>query len=251
MGSSHTATGRRFHVDPLSAGVVEVSGEQAHHAVHVLRLAVGSAVTLFDGAGRVAEGTIVSTGRSKLTVSVEHVGPMLPRREPVIELAFAAAKGKRVDWLLEKASELGVGRLQPVVFARSVAGRMDLSAGKRRRWLSHCISAARQCGLNFLPDLRQPLTVAHYLAGCDGAIRLVGEVAEAAHPLPAALADWSAGQTIAILVGPEGDLTDEERAAASRANFRPVHLGHTTLRVETAALALTAATLATCDHRDT
>ena len=250
MGSSHTATGRRFHVDDLSAGAVEVSGEQAHHAIHVLRLAVGSAVTLFDGAGRVAEGTIVSAGRSTLTVSVEHVGPLPARPEPVIELAFAAAKGKRVDWLLEKASELGVARLQPVVFARSVAGGMDLSPGKRRRWMSHCISAARQCGLNFLPDLRQPLAVGDYLAGCECAIRLVGEVAEVAQPLPAALADWSAGQTIAILVGPEGDLTDEERAAASHANFRPVHLGHTTLRVETAALALTAATVATCDHLD-
>ena len=104
-----------------------------------------------------AERTLVSSGRSELTVSVvQEVGPMLARSGLVIEFAFAVPKGEWVDWLLGKASELRVGRFEPVVVARCVPGRMNLPPEERGRRISYCISisAAGQWGLKFLRDLR-------------------------------------------------------------------------------------------------
>ncbi|MHC4563242.1 MAG: RsmE family RNA methyltransferase [Planctomycetota bacterium] len=232
----------------LTVGDCVIADDQAHHGLHVMRLREGATVTLFDGRGVEAVGRVCATERNELTVGVEEIPPARGRPDPVIELAFAIPKGKRVDWLLEKATELGTASLQPVAFERSVAGGEDLSANKWQRWLSHCISAARQCGLRFLPELRGPIALLDYLDGCSADFRLAGEVAQEAGSVYNALADWQAGQTIAILIGPEGDLTDAERSAAHERGFRPAHLGHTTLRVETAAMALSAAVVAICDH---
>jgi 16S rRNA (uracil1498-N3)-methyltransferase len=238
----------RFYVPSLSPGDCVIADDQAHHGLHVMRLKEGATVTLFDGRGIEAVGQVCATGRNELTVRVEDVPPPQGRPDPVIELVFAVPKGKRIDWLLEKGTELGAASLQPVVFERSVAGGEDLSAKKRQRWLSHCISAARQCGLRFLPELREPIALPDYLDDCSADCRLVGEVAQEAGSVYTALADWQAGQTIAILIGPEGDLTDAERSGAHERGFRPAHLGHTTLRVETAAMALSAAVVAICGH---
>ncbi len=241
---------RRFHVPHLPQGPgteLVLPDSEAHHAVHVLRLRVGEAVILFDGTGARAEGRIAGATRREVTVAVERV----ERRErwggARVHLAVAIPKGNRLEWLLEKATELGAAALTPVVFDRSVAGGDELSEHKREKWLGRCIAAAKQSENDFLPDLRDPQPLGEFLArsASEGGIRLLGDVGADAVPLAAALASGAERQT--ILVGPEGGLSEAERGACITAGFIPVRLGRTVLRVETAAVALLAAVTAICE----
>lgn len=154
----------RFFVENIKPGRVELPESEAHHALRVLRMKAGDELELFDGSGLSAVGRAVEATKRSLVVEVEPLGPPARRPSPAIELAFAVPKGKRLDWLLEKATELGVATLEPVIFARSVAGGDELSENAMGRWRGHCISAAKQCGLNWLPEIRQPMTLADWLA---------------------------------------------------------------------------------------
>ena len=239
----------RFHIEDLSAAAwpAELSAAEAHHAMHVLRLAAGAEVELFDGRGRRAAARIASARHGHVSVEPAGAVQSRPRPGPPVHLAFAVPKGKRMDWLLEKATELGAASLRPVVFERSVAGE-ELSAAKRQRWQTHCIAAAKQCGLDFLPELLEPVELAQlaqaHAGGPAEALALVGDLAESALGLPRALASWRADQPVLIVVGPEGGLTGQERQTLAAAAFVPVRLGQTVLRIETAALALLAAVTA-------
>lgn len=233
---------RRFHAPDLGGSDARLSDTEAHHAIHVLRLKSGDEVELFDGRGTLARATIASVRRGCVTVRVGR----RTTREPVgpaVHLAFAVPRAARMNWLLEKATELGAASLQPVVFARSTPGTASMSPAKRRRWTGHCIAAAKQCGLNFLPEIRPPAGLAEFLArGIDGP-RLLGDTGEGAVSLYEALAGWP-GSQIALLGGAQGGLTETERRAAVDAGFAPVRIGRTTLRIETAAIAMLAATIA-------
>lgn len=235
--STHDRPRRLFAEDVLADEVV-LSASEAHHALNVLRLGPGDAVELFDGRGTRARGRIVRARRGELTVAVEARDRIVARPTPEIHLAFAVPKGKRVDWLLEKATELGVASLQPVRFDRSIAG------GKPHRWWAHCISAAKQCGLDYLPELAEPIALAEFLPAAPDGVKLLGDTRGEASSVPAALAGQTGDRPICLLVGPEGGLTDDERAAVLGGGFRPVRLGSTTLRIETAAVALVAACVA-------
>jgi len=240
----------RFFAKDLSAGRLALSAGEGHHALHVLRLRVGAAVELFDGRGQTAAGRIAAIRRGEVAVEVQQVRPEPERGGPEVALAFAVPKGKRLDWLLEKATELGAASLRPVVFERSVAGG-ELTAAKRSRWLGHCISAAKQCRLDWLPELLDPLPLADYLATPLPPLRLLGDAATDARAmaeLPAR--SPTADRRSSILVGPEGGLTDAERAACVSAGFVPVRLGRTVLRTETAAIALLAAAQALLEPPD-
>jgi len=240
----------RFHAPDLSAKIVRLSAGEAHHALHVLRLGTGAAVTLFDGRGSVADGHVATVRRSAVDVRVEARRPAEPRPGPTVHVAFAVPKGKRLDWLLEKATELAAASLEPVLFERSVAagGLARLSPTKRQRWQAHCIAAAKQSGLNWLPDLADPRTLGDFLAdaltGPAGYVGLVGVVNGGSKPIREVLSQAPAGRELCLLIGPEGGLTRSELVDAVQAGFVPVRLGRTTLRVETAALALLAAAMA-------
>jgi 16S rRNA (uracil1498-N3)-methyltransferase len=241
----------RFYVPDLAEGAeVPLPPAEAHHAAHVLRLGPGAPIEVFDGCGRTAEARIAAVRRGRVTLAVGAVRGPARRPEPRVCLAFAVPKGSRLDWLLEKATELGVAALRPVRFERSVAGAGDFSDAKRAKWLGHCIAAAKQSGLNWLPDLQDPLPLAGFLA--DPAPGLFGDLAGDAVTVPQAIARLRGSAApatrragdITVLVGPEGGLTDAEREAVRAAGLLPVRLGHTTLRIETAAIALVAATIA-------
>ena len=216
---------------------------EAHHAAHVLRLKAGDAVELFDGRGGAALGRIVRIKKGEVAAAIEGIRPAAARPEPLIHLGFAVPKGDRLDWLLEKASEMGAASLGPVLFERSVAGGTALSPAQRQRWLARCIAAAKQSGLDFLPQIEDPRPLAEFLSAASGSVGLCGDLAPGAAPLAEALRRRP-GQPITILVGPEGGLTDVERQLVRAAGFALVRLGRTTLRTETAALALLAGTVA-------
>jgi len=235
----------RFYVPdlPAAAGLdVTLPPGESHHAAHVLRLRAGAAVELFDGRGTRATGRVAEVRRRGVRVTVEAIHAAEARCGPVVHLAFAVPKGSRLDWLLEKATELGAASLQQVIFERSVAGTARPTQTGRERLLGHCVAAAKQAGTDFLPDLADPVPLADLLARPWEGVRLVGDLGEAALPLADALGG-RAGE-ILVLVGPEGGLTDAERERVLAAGFVPVQIGRTTLRIETAALALLAAVMA-------
>jgi len=239
----------RFFAEDLSSETVRLPREEAHHALRVLRLGVGAELELFDGYGNVADGRIVEVTRQAVDVGIEARRSLGPRPLPVVHVAFAVPKGKRLDWLLEKATELGAASLRPVVFQRSVAGALAgrLAPAKRRRWTAHCVAAAKQSGLNWLPEIGDPMPLAEFLTqelfGAEGYFGVMG-VAEGAPGVRQVLARAPAGRDVCLLVGPEGGLTHAELAGAAEAGFVPARLGRTVLRVETAAVALLAAVVA-------
>lgn len=231
------STRHRFFAESIAADAVELAPAEVHHTLHVLRLADGAAVEVFDGAGAVGEGLLRVVGRGRASVEVQQRRRADVRPGPSIELAFAVPKGKRLDWLLTKATELGAAVLAPVAFARSVA-RPALTGKARDRWRATCIAAAKQCGADFLPEIRPPEELGEYLQ--RGGPGLFGEP-DAAKSIPAAWAELAGQDRVRILVGPEGGLTDAERTDVEAAGLIPVRLGGYVLRVETAALALLAA----------
>ena len=233
---------RRFFVVSLDGEgeKVELSADESHHALDVLRLTDGAEVEVFDGAGNSADGTLRLHGRKKVDVHVLHRRKAEKHTEPLVELAFAVPKGKRLDWLVEKATELNAARLSPIIFKRSVAKTAPSS-----RWRKTCIAAAKQCGADFLPEIAAARKLSDFLAETDADIRILGD-AGGEMSIPTAIKEWSPEKRIVILIGPEGGLTDDETAAAEQANFSPVRLGNLVLRVETAAVVMLAAINACC-----
>jgi len=243
----------RFFVEDLTDESVTLSVSEAHHAMHVMRLRAGDAVELFDGRGGAADGKIVEARRGEVSISIANRRTPMVRPGPVIHLAFAVPKGKRLDWLLEKTTELAAGSLTPIGFERSVVDPGELVGAKRERWIGHCVSAAKQSMQDWLPELHNPQTLGDFLVGFAGSdqVGLVGSAGGDAGSVRDALASIVTvpARDICLLVGPEGGLTEAEYAAADQAGFVPVRLGRTTLRIETAAIALTAATIAVLDER--
>lgn len=229
----------RFFAESLDGEMVALPPAEARHALDVLRLRSGEVVALFDGAGGVAIGTLQPAGRAAARVEITARSQAGPPPAPAVELAFAVPKGRRLDWLLEKATELAAAALSPVIFERSVA-RPGLSAHARRRWRRICIAAAKQCGADLLPRIDPPQALADVLARAGQGRRIFGDF-RGHLALPDVLEDSERRGRIGVLVGPEGGMTDAERDAAAAAGFTPVRLPGYALRVETAAVALLAA----------
>ncbi len=228
----------RFYCPELAPGRLDLPADEARHAARVLRLRVGDAVELFDGRGRRAPATVRAVEWRGVQVEADDVEGPLRRARPVVEVAFAVPRGKHLNWLLEKCTELGAAAFQPVRFERSVAGRRTLGDAARRRWKAHCLVAAKQCGLDWLPALRDPLDLPGLLDPPCEQPCLLGDAGDGSAPLAGELGGCP--DALRLLVGPEGGLTDAERDSCLDAGWRPVRLGETTLRIETAAAALLA-----------
>ena len=215
----------RFYLRDLSA--LALTGKEAYHARQVLRVSVGEEVTVFDGAGRRVRCRVATIGRDTIQLQALDHGttPPLPCR---ITLACAVIK-KNMDLIVQKATELGVAAIVPLITARTIA-----RPAKAERWTEIALEACKQCGNDWVPAIRAPVPVAEWLAAGPGAdLRIVAALQPDAQPLRRVLA---AAESVCVLVGPEGDFTEAEYAAARAAGFRPVTLGPLVLRADTAAL---------------
>jgi 16S rRNA (uracil1498-N3)-methyltransferase len=230
---------RRFFVDAVQSGRARVTGPDAHHLTRVLRVEPGQQFEISDN--RAVYLAEVESARKDL-VSFSILDPVLSP-EPVVRTTVLASliRFERFEWMLEKATELGVARVVPVQAERSEKG-LERAAGKRLpRWNRIVREASEQSRRARLPEIGAAVDLAEAL-GIEASLRYVLEEGEAPPLLSALPADRKPGESIALLVGPEGGWTDRERRqiAASRNDnsfWRPVSLGNEILRSETAAIA--------------
>jgi 16S rRNA (uracil1498-N3)-methyltransferase len=233
----------RFYCDfPLASGhVVALPDVVARHAVGVLRLRVGEAVTLFNGDGAEYRGVLETAGGKGATVR------LAARHEPAresplqVHLAQGISSGERMDYTLQKAVELGVSAIQPLTMRRTVVRLSEDKAIRRRaHWQGVVNSACEQCGRNVLPPvagIQEFVAWQRGLAGAEATLKLLldpeGDVCLRDLPPPTS--------PILLLAGPEGGFDPAERKLARAAGFHGLRLGPRVLRTETAALAALAA----------
>ena len=225
---------RLFVREELGENVrLDLDAGQANYLGNVMRLGEGAEVLLFDGNSGEWLGRIAEAGKKRMALRVER-RTREPERIPDVWLAFAPVKRTQTDWLVEKATELGVAKLVPVMTQRTIAERVKLE-----RLEAIAIEAAERCGRTRLPEIVQPVPLAQLLKG-DGRTLYFADEAGGA---PAASAFKPGPAT--ILTGPEGGFTEEERAKIRAVRHGvPISLGPRILRAETAALASLAAYMA-------
>lgn len=221
---------------PLGAGArIELDAAQANYLGNVMRLKEGSKLLIFDGMSGEWLAEVAEAGKKRMALSV--VEPTRPQEAvPDLWLAFAPVKKGRVDWLVEKAVELGVARLLPVVTQRTIVEKLNLD-----RMRAHIIEAAEQCGRTALADIDEPVRLDAFLRARDPKRTLYFADETGGVPVNSA---FQPGPSL-ILTGPEGGFTPDEAAAIRAApNSKAISLGPRILRAETAALAAVAAWMA-------
>ncbi len=218
---------------PLS-GVFELPADAAHHAARVLRLRAGDEVEIFDGVGQARTGVLL-----EITGKCVRIGDLadstLVRESPLrVVLAQGLPSGDKMDWLIQKATELGVCEIQPLATTRSVVKLTAERAAKRQEhWQQIAISACEQCGRNVLPVIHPPQDLARWLArpGADTKLILLPEGASSLHAQPQPTG------TVSLVIGAEGGFTDTESDLALQHGYTPIRMGKRILRTETAAIA--------------
>jgi len=221
---------------PLHTGArVTLDQNAANHAVRVLRLAVGAPLILFNGEGGEYEGFIDSIDRHSVTITVGDFRG-LGRESPLdITLVQGVSRGERMDYTLQKAVELGVTRIVPVLSERSV---VKLAGERLQRRLHHwqgvVTSACEQCGRDRVPTVGDIIALNDWLPTAGEGLKLV-LYHKAEHGLSAI---DSVPNSITLLIGPEGGLSDAELQGAAAYGFTPLRLGPRVLRTETAAVVI-------------
>jgi len=233
MGTERLPSVRLFVDAPLTGGATTAcTPEQANYLVNVLRLAAGDEILLFNGRDGEWRARLAETGKRRCTLEcVAQVRMQIGG--PDVHYLFAPLKHARLDYMVQKATELGVAHLQPVLTRRTVASRVNTE-----RMRANAIEAAEQCGVLRVPSVGEPVKLEALLAQWSGDRRIVfcDEAAKVASPL-AALAGLGSGP-LAVLIGPEGGFDDAERAMLrGRPYTVAVSLGPRVMRADTAAVA--------------
>ena len=220
----------RFFVDlPLSLGRFDLPEAQAHYIGRVLRHAAGDAVQLFDGSGREFVGELVEVGKKNVQVELREQLTGLAESPLHIHLGQGLSRGERMDWAIQKATELGVAEITPIVSERCEVRLKDERADKRlAHWRQIAVSACEQCGRSVLPTIHAPLTLTEWLEQTAAELKLV------LHPVAEPLSSHARPASLAFLIGPEGGLSEAEVAQAQRAGYLAARLGPRVLRTETA-----------------
>ena len=255
---NHHMSNPWFYSEQLTTGVLTLSDQESRHARQSLRLRAGEPLVLFDGLGGIAHGTLRPDGpetdsarRSGKHVSPATVAVAETQTQPLptwpLTLIVAGCKGARLDWLIEKCTELGAVRVILTEFERSVVHAGPKHVAKLRRT---AIEACKQCHRARIPEINAGLGLHEALAACRGSTILAAHLSRDATPLASALTDLlrpdAPGSSLAVVIGPEGGLTPSELGWLDDAGGRFIRLGSLVLRVETAAVAVAASWAATC-----
>lgn len=226
----------RFHVSTAAPGSrVELPEHTAHHAREVLRLRPGSAVRVFDGAGSEFEAVLDEVSRRTVSARLGHAATPRPESPLFLVLAVSPLKGDRMELVVQKATELGVSEIWPVVtFRTDAAARPALHGSRTERWERVASGAAEQCGRAVVPRIAPTVPLRDLLdRPFDGTRIALFETH--GHP-PLAAAAPRPGEPVLLLVGPAGGFEPAEGSALAQAGFRTASLGPRILRAETAAV---------------
>ncbi len=212
---------------------VELEPGAAQHVCRVLRMQVGDALILFNGSGGQYRATIDRIDKKSVRVETADFDPVERESDLQVELGIAISRGEKMDWVIQKATELGVTCIAPLFSERTeVRLRGEREEKKLRHWQQVATSACEQCGRNRVPQILQPQAIDHWVQSVEADARLVlhhraGNVGTGVmHP-----------SSVALLVGPEGGLSAREIGVAETAGFESLQLGPRILRTETAPLA--------------
>ncbi|MDD1954999.1 MULTISPECIES: 16S rRNA (uracil(1498)-N(3))-methyltransferase [Pseudomonas] len=220
----------RFFIDaPLSLGEHYLPEAQAHYIGRVLRMAPGDAVQLFDGSGQEYLGELLEVGKKSVRVTLAQALPGQAESPLHVHLGQGLSRGERMDWAIQKATELGASVITPIVSERCEVRLKDERADKRlAHWRQVAISACEQCGRSTVPTIHSPVLLADWLKARDEALKLV------LHPVAEPLTSHARPASLAFLIGPEGGLSEVEVEQAKAAGFHAARLGPRVLRTETA-----------------
>lgn len=224
---------RTFLIDPrnIRRGKVHINGDEFHHAVFVTRLKIGEILRGIDGKGREYLLKVCEINPSKRIL----IGDIIQVRDSVadspfkLSLAFGLVKNPRIDYLIEKATEVGVTEFIPMITERSIVKSLE----KKERWIKIAISAVKQSGRVTIPEISDPVGFEEVLSMRDSFEQ--GLVASPTSEK--SLRDIDLRDRVLLLIGPEGGFTPEELSKAQNKGFEPFSLGQRILRTETAAIA--------------
>lgn len=231
----------RFYLAPeaWSAEPLALDAAESHHALDVLRLQTGDRATIFDGQGTEADVEVIGVSLRRVQFrTLQQTSTPRPRCE--ITLAQAIPKGKTMEFIIEKATELGATKIVPLLSARTVVqiGEKDAER-KREKWRRVALEAAKQCGCNWPPAVQTPVRIeAFFDRPQKSGLMLIASLQPGARHLKSVLAEHGPQNLdrVLVLVGPEGDLTPAEVALATNSGCRPITLGPIILRCDTAAI---------------
>ncbi len=227
----------RFFLPPDAwQTTAQLEEDESRHCSQVLRLSAGEQITVFDGCGRSARATIRQV--SKHVVSLE-IGAITrdDSPSPVIVLAQAVPKGKTMEWIIEKAVELGVSRIVPLVTRHTIVKYDSSEAMKKaEKWQKVALEACKQCGQNWLPQVLPPIDGRTFLEAPREGSKIIASLAPGAQPLRQWITESGAAEQVTVMIGPEGDFSADETQLALEVGYRPASLGPLVLRSETAAL---------------
>lgn len=221
----------RFYLDaPLNQGEQLLDGDLAHYISRVLRLGAGAPVQVFNGTGQEWPGEILEAGKRQVRITLGAPMAGLAESSLQVHLGQAMSRGERMDWAIQKAVELGVAQITPLVTERCEVRLQGERADKRQsHWQQVAISACEQCGRSVVPTINPPIALADWLSSLDADLKLVLH-----HRTTQSLASMDSPQTLGLLIGPEGGLSATEIDQAEVAGFKAVRFGPRVLRTETA-----------------
>jgi 16S rRNA (uracil1498-N3)-methyltransferase len=228
---------RFYFPEPVSEGrQAALQGDEFHHLRHVLRLAPGAEISLFDGEGSEFQAVIVALGRSEAIVRVGRKESGASESSLSLHLAIGMAKGEKLDLVIQKATELGAAAIHPLATRRADVKLTPEKSGSRRdRWRRVALEACKQSGRTRLPEVHPPRTLEEFLALELPRLRVVLD--PTGQPIPPDFPDTGGPDRAMIVVaGPEGGWDPDELDRLRRSGFLPLRLGPRILRVETAAI---------------
>ncbi len=232
----------RFHLPASEWPAVGLTGDEAKHCVQVLRRGVGDKISIFDGAGASATAEIIAASAKRVDLRVLETRQTPPPAVSIV-LIQSVPKGANMELIIEKAVELGVNAIHPVLTERTVV-KLDAKEAlkKQEKWQRIALEACKQCGQNWLPMVHTPVSLKESLQRLPAFdLKLVAALEDDARPLKAILIANSKfkiqnSKSVAVAIGPEGDFSLAEYEALRTAGFLPMSLGSIILRVETATM---------------
>lgn len=220
---------RFFSTTPLHLGNIEVSPGLAHYMIRVLRLKEHDPVQLFDGSGKEYLGHLASVTKKSVIVLLNKQLDALGESTLYTHIGQGLARGERMDFMIQKATELGVTEITPLFTTRSEVRLNEERIDKRMaHWEQVAISACEQCGRSKLPLINTPVLLTDWVASVQAELKLM------LHLIAEPMGNYPKPSSLAFMIGPEGGLTNEEILLAEQHNFKGLRLGTRTLRTETA-----------------